>query len=164
MPITKELVGWDAPDIKETLRHEGLHQFIDYFVNDCPIWFNEGFASYFEKSTADEAKFNKTRHDSCRVAMSMKMLPSLKDLLLMPAAKWQGDEKAVFYYGHAWSFIYYLIKSGQRSLLDKYFEEVMAGKTQRQVFDAIFGPGKANLSELESKWRKAVFNEDYDSK
>ena len=164
MPVTKELVGWNAADIKETLRHEGLHQYIDYFVNDCPIWFNEGFASYFEKSTADEAKFNKMRHDSCRAAMSMRMLPPMKDLLLMSAAKWQGDEKAVFYYGHAWSFIYYLIKSGQRSLLDKYFEEVMSGKTQKQVFDSIFGPGKANLSELESKWRKAVFNEDYEGK
>ncbi len=164
MPVTKELVGWNAKDIKETLQHEGLHQYIDYFVQNCPIWFNEGFASYFEKSTAEKAIFNENRHRTCKSAMSMKMLPSLKGLLMMSQAEWQRDEKAVFYYGHAWSFIYYLIKNGQKSLLDKYFEEVMAGKTQQQAFDAIFGPGKANLSELESKWRKAVFSDDYEPK
>jgi tetratricopeptide (TPR) repeat protein len=162
MPITKELVGWKGKDLKNTLQHEGLHQFIDFYVDDCPMWFNEGFASIFETSTADSINMNRKRHQLAKVGIARKMT-SLRDLLLMSRREWNRDNnKTVFFYGVSWSFIYYLVKQGKRDMLDKYFEELMKGRTRRQAFDAVFGPGKVNLAELEAKWKLAVFNDRYE--
>lgn len=162
MPDTKELVGWNYPDLKATLQHEGLHQFIDFYVDDCPMWFNEGFACIFETSTADEVKFNAARHRDAKFAMQRKILPSIRDLLLMSRMTWNSGNNTVFYYGQSWSFIYFLIKQGKRDVLDKYFDELMKGRTSRQAFDAVFGAGKVNLDELEAKWKLALFGDKYD--
>ena len=162
MPITKELVGWKGSELLETLQHEGLHQFIDFYVDDCPMWFNEGFACIFETSTADRTNMNSERHMLAKAGIARKMT-TLRDLLLMSRREWNSDSnKTVFYYGISWSFIYYLIKQGKRDMLDKYFEELMKGRTRRQAFDAVFGPGKVNLAELEAKWKLAVFNDRYE--
>ncbi len=162
MPLTKELVGWNAPDLKSTLMHEGLHQFIDFYVDDCPNWFNEGFACIFETSTAEEVKFNAERHQLAKAGMARKFLPSLRDLLQMTRQKWNASEYTVYYYGQSWSFIYWMIKQGRRDILDKYFDELMKGRTAPQAFDSVFGTGKVNLDELEAKWRLAVFKDNYD--
>ncbi|MBI2931644.1 MAG: DUF1570 domain-containing protein [Planctomycetes bacterium] len=158
MPTTKELVGWDAPDVRETMTHEGLHQYIDYFVEDCPIWFNEGYASYFEKSTADEPRFNRERHMTAQGLLMGGQLPRLKDLILM-----SGDDfrrYGAWHYGSSWALIFYLNKVGQKALLDRYFEELMTGKSHKQAFDAVFG--KIDLVDLETRWRNAIKSEDYD--
>lgn len=162
MPTTKELVGWNSADLKGTLQHEGLHQFIDFYVDNCPHWFNEGFACIFETSTADEVRFNKERHENAKFAMQRKFLPSIRTLLLMDGATWNSGNYTVFYYGQSWSFIYFLIKQGRRDILDKYFDELMKGRTSKQAFDAVFGPGKVNLDELEAKWKLALFGDKYD--
>ncbi len=158
MPLTKELVGWNAPDIHETMTHEGLHQYIDYFIDQCPIWLNEGYASYFEKSTADEPRFNKERHMTAKFLLISKQLPRIKDLILMDGNTFRRH--GAWHYGSSWSLIYYLIKTGQKSLLDRYFEELMQGKSEQQAFDGVFG--KIDLTKLEARWRKAIFDEDYD--
>ncbi len=160
MPLTKELVGWNAEDILETLMHEGLHQYIDYFVTDCPIWFNEGYASYFEKSTADEAIFNPGRHMTVRYMLSSKQLPSMKEIFMMDRATFRKE--GALHYGSSWSVIYWMHRSGNRHILDRYFEALMAGKDQQQAFDEVFGPGKANVEALDAKWRRSIFTENYD--
>ncbi|MBI4563485.1 MAG: hypothetical protein HY716_02165 [Planctomycetes bacterium] len=160
MPATKELVGWNDEDIEETLRHEGLHQFIDYFISDCPIWFNEGYASYFEKSTADEVNFNPGRHRTARHLLHTNRLPGLKELFLMDGATFRKG--GALHYGSSWSAIYFFIKSGRKSVLDRTFEALMEGKTQEQAFQEVFGPGKFNVEEIEAKWRRAVFDEVYE--
>lgn len=162
MPLTKELVGWNAKDLLETLQHEGLHQFVDFFVDDCPNWFNEGFACIFETSNEKETKFNAERHQLAKAGIARKFLPSLRELLLMSRQAWNASEYTVYYYGQSWSFIYWLIKQGRRDILDKYFDELMKGRTGRQAFDAVFGSGKVNLEELEAKWKLAVFSDSYE--
>ncbi len=158
-PSLKELVGWNqGEEILETMTHEGLHQYIDYFVDDCPIWFNEGYASYFEKSTADEPRFNPERHRTALGLLHMKQLPRLKELMLMSGQTFR--EGGALHYGSSWAAIFYLVKTGQKPLLDRYFEELMLGKTQQQAFDAVFA--KIDLDALETRWRKAIFNEEYE--
>ena len=41
---------WEST--RHVLFHEAFHQYIDYFVEDCPSWLNEGLAEFF--STAED--------------------------------------------------------------------------------------------------------------
>lgn len=43
-------VLWEST--RHTIFHEAFHQFIDYWIEDCPSWLNEGLAEFF--STADD--------------------------------------------------------------------------------------------------------------
>jgi tetratricopeptide (TPR) repeat protein len=160
MPVTKELVGWNADGIEETLQHEGLHQYFDYFIADCPIWFNEGYASFFETSTADEVRFNPGRHPTALHLLETKQMPSLKEIFMMSGDVFRA--KGALHYGSSWSVVYWFVKSGRKKILDRYFEALMEGKDQKQAFDAIFGPGKENVDEFDAKWRRAVRTENYD--
>ena len=160
MPVTKELVGWNADGIEETLQHEGLHQYFDYFISDCPIWFNEGYASYFETSTAEEVRFNPERHNTAKWLFMRKELPSLKQIFMMTGDVFRAQ--GAYHYGSSWSVIYWFVKSGRKQLLDRYFEALMEGKDQQQAFDSLFGPGKENVDELDALWQRAIREENYD--
>lgn len=165
LDVTKELVVFRCTeaggmDTKTTLRHEGFHQFLDYFVSGAPSWFNEGFASYFETSTADEPKMNPLRHQAAKQAIQQKKLPGLKELMTMDPARFQADPRVGLLYGQAWSFVFYLVQSGRRSLLDDYFEELMAGRTPKEAFDSSFG--RTDMAALEEAWRTAVLSERYE--
>lgn len=155
--VGKELVLYKCDGMYETMRHEGFHQYLDYYVNDCPIWFNEGYASFFETSTADKPVYNETRAKSAREALSANLVPGLKEMLLMSARDWQGHTYAAHLYGESWSFIYFLTKTGRRKILDQYFMELMRGKSQKAAFDAVFKP--MDLPALEKEWREAVLKD-----
>lgn len=164
LDITKELVVFRSnagggPDTNTTLRHEGFHQYLDYFVSGSPSWFNEGFASYFETSTADEAKMNPLRHNPTKQAIQQKKLPGMKELMMMDHAEFLLDPRVGLFYGQAWSFIFYLVQSGRKSLLDDYFEELMAGRNQKEAFENSFG--KTNFAALEEAWKQAVLSDHY---
>ena len=160
MPVTKELVGWNADGIEATLQHEGLHQYLDYFISDCPIWFNEGYASFFETSVGDEVRFNIGRHMTAKWLFVQNQLPSMKEMFMMSGDTFRA--KGAIHYGSSWSVVYWFVKSGRKQVLDRYFEALMEGKDAQQAFDAIFGPGKENVAELDAKWRKAIREENYD--
>jgi hypothetical protein len=160
-PNEKQLVGFDMKDWEEmqsTFRHEGLHQFIDYFVDGCPAWFNEGYASFFETSTVDEIKFNPERHHSAKMWIRDSK-NSFKELFHMNLRDFQA--KGAIQYGPSWAAIYYLIVNGKKSVLDAYLEALMEGKDGSQAFDTVFGPGKLNFEEFEANLRRAIFNDDY---
>lgn len=53
-PLLKQLLIWNQSDHASTLRtirHEGLHQYVDSVTDSVPTWLNEGLAEYFEVST-----------------------------------------------------------------------------------------------------------------
>ncbi|HEU4339231.1 MAG TPA: DUF1570 domain-containing protein, partial [Planctomycetota bacterium] len=160
MSLTKELVGWNADGIEETLQHEGLHQYFDYFIEDCPIWFNEGYASFFETSTADQVRFNDGRHNTAEWLRVQRELPSMKEIFMMSGDVFRA--KGAWHYGSSWSVVYWFVKSGRKKILDRYFEALMEGKTQQQAFDAIFGPGKEDIDDFDARWKKAVRTGNYD--
>ena len=160
-PGQKQLVGFDMNDWEEmrsTFRHEGLHQFIDYFVDGCPAWFNEGYASFFETSTVDEIKFNPSRHMAAK-AWIRDSKNSFRDLFMMGTRDFQA--KGAIMYGPSWAAIYYLIVNGQKNVLDAYLEALMEGKNPEQAFDTIFGPGRMNFEKYEADLRRAIFNDEY---
>ncbi len=42
---------WQAT--REVMFHEAFHQYIDYFIEDCPSWLNEGLAEFFATAEDD---------------------------------------------------------------------------------------------------------------
>lgn len=147
----KELVVYKTDKMWETMRHEGFHQYVDYFVKDCPTWFNEGYASYFETSTADGPRDNPSRAAAVADGLARDLLPPLKDLLLMKAETFRSHPYSAHLYAQSWSFIYFLIVSGRKDVLDRYFEALMRGRDLRQAYDEAFeGRG------LEDEWLRAV--------
>jgi tetratricopeptide (TPR) repeat protein len=111
-------------------------------------------------SWADEVKFNPGRHNTVKWLYVQNQLPSLKEIFMMSGDVFRA--KGALHYGSSWSVIYWFIKSGRKQVLDRYFEALMEGKDQQQAFDAIFGPGKENVDELDALWRRAIREENYD--
>lgn len=162
--FTKQLVGFNLNDWEEmtsTFRHEGLHQFLDYFVENCPSWFNEGYASYFETSTVDQIRFNQERHRAAK-AWVRDPKNTFKDLFLMDTRTFQS--KGAIMYGPSWAAVYYLLVTGRKSVLDAYLEALMEGKNYQQAFDTIFGPGRLNFEEFETDLRRAIEKDEYKEK
>jgi hypothetical protein len=86
----------------------------------------------------------------------------MKEIFMMSGDVFRA--KGALHYGSSWSVIYWFNKSGRKQVLDRYFEALMEGKDQQQAFDAIFGPGKENINELDALWRRAIREDDYDKK
>ena len=147
----KELVLFNAEDMWETMRHEGFHQYMDYFVKDCPTWFNEGYASYFETSTADGPADNPPRAAALRDALLGDLVPPLNELLLMKAEAFRSHAYSAHLYAQSWSFIHFLMTTGRKDVLDRYFEALTRGRDMPQAYDEVFA-GRG----LEAEWLAAV--------
>lgn len=161
LDFVKELVSFKGPQMLSILRHEGFHQYIDYFVSNCPSWFNEAYACFFEV----EGKMNPERHNGAKQAIQALqrrpgVLPDLKTLLHMDVNTFRTHPYVAHLYAIGWSFVYYLHRSGQKDLLDRYFEQLMSGRSMADAFKNTFG--RVNFPALEAKWRVAVFNDRYD--
>jgi tetratricopeptide (TPR) repeat protein len=142
----KELVLYDGETMRRTMRHEGFHQYVDYFVTDCPPWFNEGYASYFETSTASKPVNNPERAAAAREGIAREFVPPLRETLTMKESPWRSHTYSAHLYAQAWSFIYHLETTGRGELLKKYFEELMRGRK----------PDIEPLAALEESWRRSV--------
>lgn len=161
LDFVKELVSFKSPQMLSVLRHEGFHQYIDYFVSNCPSWFNEAYACFFEV----EGRMNPERHNVAKQAVQAMqrrpgVLPDLRTLMHMDAGTFRAHPYVAHLYAIGWSFVYYLHQSGQKDLLDRYFEQLMSGRNMADAFRNTFG--RVNFAALEARWRVAVFNDRYD--
>jgi hypothetical protein len=156
-----------SEDTRDTIFHEGFHQFVRFHAPGLPTWLDEGLAEYFGpskilasgkletgvvKKTAGEGKT--TRLQDIREA--------LKDGTALPLAKFVqldddtfSDEKQVLTnYAQAWSLIHFLVSTEHRALVIDYFRLIRAGKTPEQAHAETFG--KTDMAALEKQWRKYV--------
>ena len=56
--LVKHLVFFKNQSFEDTQLvawHEGFHQYLDYYVGDVPLWFNEGQAEYYGASRLDKS-------------------------------------------------------------------------------------------------------------
>lgn len=156
-PSIKQLVVCDEPkEFKETVRHEAFHQWLDYSAHDAPRWFNEGSASYYEKAMMTRVELNE--YYAAGAQLTLEKLPALKELILMPVDKWVTDEREPFFYCEAWSFIYWLRKTGRGALLDEYLRRLVLGDSQEAAYERVFSK---RLDDLERPWKAAVATGQY---
>jgi hypothetical protein len=167
---TRELVAFRQRTddlLFEGFYHEGMHQFLHFYVPNPPIWFDEGLAQYFETArpgTASSggkpsyivgganrwtASFLKRRLEGCRTV-------PLRRLVSMDYEEFCGDRDGVNY-AHAWAFTHFLVESKNRTLnqlwLD-YFFALRDGADQEEANKKVFG--KVDLPQLQGMLEKYI--------
>lgn len=128
-PMLKALLLWsqdEREDTLRTLRHEGLHQFLDGRLASPPPWLDEGLAEYFEvveraRGTVVEGALQE-HHVALLAAPGYEWLP-YERLLARSHAEFYAD--AARSYAQSWALIHWLLRSGLaeervfQSLLDE---------------------------------------------
>ena len=115
-PILKQLLVWSPPnaeDMWKTLRHEGLHQYMDQRFGAVPVWLNEGLAEYFENTTSERGRavngVPHTQHLTTLLTAKRDWVP-FDELLAMGPQEFYADP--AIHYPQSWALVHWLLKSG----------------------------------------------------
>ncbi len=165
----RELVGYRQPSddqLFEQLYHEGMHQFLHFYVPNPPIWFDEGLAQYFE--TAKPRRASSGKKPSYRIFVKKNALGyfgrsldrgsviPLRKLIAMSREEFYGAKRSLCY-AEAWAFTYFLLESRndrlKRLWLD-YFFALRKGADQEEVNRKVFG--RVDLNRLERMFEEYV--------
>ena len=154
-----------AATMYETLRHEGMHQFLYQRIGDTlPTWLNEGMAEWFgyaletdrgfEMGLADPRAIARLR----RAAEADTLLP-LASLLTLSQGEWNErlrSGEAGGQYDQAWSVVHFLAHAdGGRyaGMLDQLLGLFWQGYDPPRAVRTVFG---ADLAPMESKWKAYI--------
>ena len=147
--------------MEETIIHEAFHQFVDFFVEDCPYWFNEGMAEYFGAGRVDRKKKRiplggvpKERLEDIQKMIRSGDITPTSTLLQMGGEAFMMN--ADRHYPQAWSLCHFLIhghKKGKKAI-QLFFGELMDGKEAGEAFSRVFG--QSDLEKLDAEWRSYV--------
>jgi len=170
-PSRQELVGFKQQTderLFQSLYHEGMHQFLMFYVPNPPMWFNEGLAKYFETAkpmrgvrSAKAPRYNVSRKDPLMVRNVRYLhqggeFHALSHLIKMERGEFYGV-KIGTNYAQAWAFTHFLLESGNPKLKQwwiDYFYALRDGASQKEANEQVFG--KANMQVLERLFEKYV--------
>jgi tetratricopeptide (TPR) repeat protein len=170
-PIYRQLLLFEPPmKEKQTLRvmyHETFHMVIDRYLQDIPIWFNEGMAEYIGGTDIAAGLVSPGQIHKARLKNVMKAIEYENEgdkKYLIPFKQIMNESKARFYsedtglkYAQAWTMMHFFIhyNNGQYfGNLKSYLQTLMAGKTPKEAYDKAFG--KVDLKQAEKEWRGYV--------
>lgn len=141
-PLLKQmLVSNDSREgeLLATVRHEGLHLFLDRVAPQTPLWLNEGLACYYERKIVSGTSFVDGPSDPRRLAF-------LKEHPLIPLAELLARSPETFYgdaeqsYAQAFAFVVLLLdtKPEHKKRFQGYWKALLAGAlpeaAQRMAF------------------------------
>lgn len=140
----EQLLIWNQPDheaMLRTVRHEGLHQFVDQNIGELPRWLNEGLAELYEN-----AEF--TRGPSRELLTHPEHLIVLRsdDVKLVPFAEFVRQDAAQFMsdpelsYAEAWALVHFLMTSSveRKALVDGLLDRARAGEHPADAVEHTF--------------------------
>ena len=166
----RELVAYRQPSddqLFEHLYHEGMHQFLRFYVPNPPAWFNEGLAQYFEtarptfassgrKPTYRVGGIGRGALDHMKRSVGRASAVSLLKLIGLEYEEFYGDRSSL-YYAQAWAFTHFLVESKDKRLnklwLD-YFFALRDGADQEEANRKVFG--RFDLNRLEMMFEEYV--------
>jgi hypothetical protein len=168
LPPLRELCVFlheDRPTLSNTIRHEGFHQYLHDFLEDAPIWFNEGHAEYFGFSRRKQGRALVGQADDEQVALLLELAPKfspLSKLFTMEPAEFMAS--ADVHYVESWAVIHMLRAAGGpptkglldpslTGLLDRYFDALLAGRSQDEAWREVLAP---NVDLIEKSLRTYV--------
>ncbi|MCE9593966.1 MAG: DUF1570 domain-containing protein [Planctomycetes bacterium] len=144
-PDLQQLLIWNLPDHEEmlrTVRHEGLHQYVDRCFGELPRWFNEGLAELYAN-----AEFNRgpsrelhTHPEHLRElrAEGVKWTPLAEFVRTDPEA---FMEKAELHYAEAWAFVHFLMTGppARKAIADALLANSLRDMSWEESVEAAFG-------------------------
>jgi tetratricopeptide (TPR) repeat protein len=162
--LVKHLVFFQNKTFEDTQLvawHEGFHQYLDYYVGDVPLWFNEGQAEYYGGSRLDKTTKKVTvgqtepwRVGTLQALLAKKRLQRAEWLMTCPRDQFMrleppkpGETAAQVWtagdnYAASWALVHFCLegenKRWARPLLD-YFKAFCDGATQEEAFQKVWG-------------------------
>jgi hypothetical protein len=119
----------DAERTVATIVHEATHQIayncgLHTRFSDCPLWFAEGIAIYFETPDLNNPRgwrnvggINRVRWSQMRDYLSRRPADSLRTLLV-DDQRFRDTKQAADAYAEAWSLTYFLIRQHSKQYFD----------------------------------------------
>lgn len=155
--------------VRHTIQHEGFHQVAwSFFVNDLPIWVNEGMAEFFGMAEVLDGdvvigQVDATALRSIQEAIKAgKHLP-LASMLNMSHEAWGANVRggdARLQYDQAWSMIQFLAygDGGKYARnFNQYLQHLNAGVPSLRAFGLAFGATDQSMVDaFEAKWKAFV--------
>ena len=145
-----------------TLAHEIVHPFVESDFPGAPSWFNEGFASLYEQSMANDDKMMglvNWRLPALQKAINSKKCPNLSSFMADTSENFYADETGVSY-GLARYLCYYLQEQGKLDEFYKsYRDEFSKDVTGRKILEKVTGQ---KLSDFEKSLHSRVLQLHYD--
>ena len=156
LPSLKQLLIWNTPnreDMLNTVRHEGLHQYMDYVLGDHPRWMAEGLGEYWEAAdfTKGRSKQNAPTPEKILATKSMRTrFTPLERFLRMDAREFMA--RPSIHYTQAWAFMHFLHHGGDEfeALFDGMMEELLQGGAPLDAVELVFG--ELDLAALETSF------------
>jgi hypothetical protein len=143
-PRLKQLLIWNLPDhqqMLQTVRHEGLHQYVDRWLDDPPRWLNEGLAEYYEN-----ADFTLGPSNEIRIHPEHLRVIRAHDDKLIPLSAFIKYDPAHFYaaaeldYAEAWALVHFLLNStpAHRKIFDALLDALQRGDENDDALEHAF--------------------------
>ncbi len=143
-PALRQLLIWNLPDreeFRQTIRHEGFHQYFDRIAGRPPIWLDEGLAEYYEIASVEDGKWAEGQPHP----LNVRILTS-GAFEAVPIASFVRIARSDFYargaasYAQAWALVHFLRNggAGPKRIFDSLFEKLAAGDPNRAALDAAF--------------------------
>ncbi|GEM_PF-3140196 len=162
-PPYDELVLFEETNPEEslhTLYHEAFHHFMSQLTNrKMPDWFNEGMAEYVGAieisggKVVKKGQILKGRLQNLQMILAVGRSFGFEKIMTDSRREFYG-EAAPFKYAQAWCMLHFLhhVQDGKyRSMVDRYFQLLLEGKTRQEAFDGVF---KGQASDLEKEWKE----------
>ncbi|MEE9394468.1 MAG: DUF1570 domain-containing protein [Planctomycetota bacterium] len=137
-PVLRQLLIWNLPRriaMMQTVRHEGLHQYIDRVMPSPARWFNEGHAEYFEAArTKGSWRLGLVRRDHIK---TLGLSPKMSLEAFMNQSAYVFLRNARFNYAFSWLLVHYLHHGNpkNKAILKSLFQNYIAGKAHAQVWE-----------------------------
>lgn len=159
------LGGRPMSSVLETLRHEGMHQFVYQRIgDDLPVWLNEGMAEWFGYAVPTGSGFAMGLADPrpirrLQAAAAEGRLIPLTDLLTMTKEDWNNRVRsgaASLQYDEAWSVVQFLVYTEggryERLLMDM-LRLLWSGVQPDRAVERCFG---SDLAPMETAWKDSL--------
>jgi tetratricopeptide (TPR) repeat protein len=141
----RQLLIWNLPDraaMFETVRHEGLHQYLHRWIADPPVWLNEGLAEFYENAQfqrppSQEIQLHPGHLETLQGARNT--LPSLATFVRLDAEGFYSN--AQLNYAQAWAFVHMLLTTTpeRRKLFDALLDAGAEGAKASEAIELVFG-------------------------
>ncbi|MCK6447560.1 MAG: DUF1570 domain-containing protein [Planctomycetes bacterium] len=140
----EQLLIWNQPDhegMLRTVRHEGLHQFVDQSIGELPRWLNEGLAELYENAefTRGPSRELLTHPEHLFVLRADDVkLVSLAEFVRQDAAQFMADPEVS--YAQAWALVHFLMTSSdeRKALVDGLLTRARAGEHPADAVEHAF--------------------------
>ncbi len=146
-PALKQILVWIPPErdqLFQTLRHEGLHQFLDALLGRLPTWLNEGLAEYFENTKLIRGVSTPGQPDLHHLAiLSAEGYPWIpyRELFAMPTDEFYRDSSGK--YAQSWALVHW-IQNADRStaqLMQRFLKELSVGGNPAKLGESLLDIG-----------------------